>query len=39
MNFEVMPELRWRYGYLTVMRVTVLLCGILYYRFRGSGWL
>lgn len=39
MNFEVMPELRWRYGYPTVVSVTVLLCGILYYRFKPSGWL
>ncbi len=39
MSFEVMPELRWRYGYPTVMSVTVLLCGILFYRFKRSGWL
>jgi magnesium transporter len=39
MNFEVMPELQWRWGYPTVMSVTVILCGILYYRFKRSGWL
>jgi magnesium transporter len=39
MNFEVMPELRWRWGYPTVMAVTVGLCGLLYYRFKRSGWL
>jgi len=39
MNFEVMPELRWRWGYPVVMTVTVSLCGILYYRFKRSGWL
>jgi magnesium transporter len=39
MNFEFMPELQWRWGYPAVMSVTVLLCGILYYRFKRSGWL
>ena len=39
MNFEVIPELRWRWGYPVVMTVTVSLCGILYYRFKRSGWL
>ena len=39
MNFEIMPELRWRWGYPVVMAVTVTLCGILYYRFKRSGWL
>jgi magnesium transporter len=39
MNFEFMPELRWRYGYPVVMTVTVALCGILYYRFKRAGWL
>ncbi len=39
MNFEFMPELQWRWGYPVVMSVTVLLCGVLYYRFKRSGWL
>lgn len=39
MNFEFMPELRWRWGYPVVMTVTVFLCGLLYYRFKRSGWL
>jgi magnesium transporter len=39
MNFEFMPELRWRWGYPTVMAVTLTLCGLLYYRFKRSGWL
>ena len=39
MNFESMPELQWRWGYPVVMTVTVALCGILYYRFKRSGWL
>ena len=39
MNFAVMPELQWRWGYPAVMAVTVTLCGLLYYRFKRSGWL
>jgi len=39
MNFEFMPELQWRWGYPTVMGVTAVLCGALYYRFKRSGWL
>ena len=39
MNFEIMPELQWRWGYPAVMAATVTLCGILYYRFKRSGWL
>lgn len=39
MNFEFMPELEWRYGYPAVMSVIVIVCVILYWRFRRSGWL
>jgi magnesium transporter len=39
MNFEHMPELRWRYGYPVVLALTALLCFILYRRLRRSGWL
>jgi magnesium transporter len=39
MNFKWMPELNWKYAYPTVMSVTLLLCGILYYQFKKSGWL
>ncbi|WP_182084004.1 magnesium/cobalt transporter CorA [Aureimonas sp. ME7] len=39
MNFEVMPELKWRYGYLAVWIAIVSACTILYSRFRKSGWL
>lgn len=39
MNFEAMPELQWRYGYPFVLFVTFLLCTILYYFFKRSGWL
>lgn len=39
MNFDHMPELRWRYGYFVVLAVTVTICSTLYYRFRKAGWL
>jgi magnesium transporter len=39
MNFNFMPELEWRYGYPVVLASIVLLCAVLYWRFRRSGWL
>lgn len=39
MNFDVMPELRWAYGYPAVLAGIVAVCGFLYWRFRRSGWL
>jgi magnesium transporter len=39
MNFENMPELRWRYGYFLVVGVIAALCGFLYLRFRKARWL
>jgi magnesium transporter len=39
MNFEHMPELRWKFGYPLVLAVTVLLCVVLYRRFKRAGWL
>src|SRR5262245_54609770 len=39
MNFEGMPELHWRYGYLAVWVVIVSSCGVLYRRFKRAGWL
>jgi magnesium transporter len=39
MNFEVMPELKWEYGYLVVITAVAAICGTLYYRLRKSGWL
>ena len=39
MNFEHMPELRWRYGYFAVLGVIVVACGGLFWRFRRNGWL
>lgn len=39
MNFDVMPELRWRYGYPAVVSAIALICGGLWFRFRRIGWL
>jgi magnesium transporter len=39
MNFEHMPELRWRYGYAMALGVMVVACGLLYRGFKRSGWL
>jgi magnesium transporter len=39
MNFEVMPELKWEYGYFAVWGTIVTLCGVLYWRFKRTGWL
>lgn len=39
MNFDFMPELRWHYGYFAVLAAIVLLCSLLYARFRRIGWL
>ena len=39
MNFEHMPELRWRYGYPLVVGLMALVCVSLYRAFRRSGWL
>lgn len=39
MNFEVMPELRWPYGYPAVMAVMIGACLGLFAGFKRSGWL
>jgi magnesium transporter len=39
MNFEHMPELKWEFGYPTVMLVILIVCLFLYRRFRQAGWL
>ena len=39
MNFEHMPELKFRYGYAMALGLIVSTCGYLYYRFRRVGWL
>ncbi len=37
MNFENMPELRWKYGYMFVWGVMVAIGGGMYFYFRRSG--
>lgn len=39
MNFEFMPELRWHYGYFTVLGAIVTICVGLWWQFRRIGWL
>ncbi|WP_208245642.1 magnesium and cobalt transport protein CorA (plasmid) [Rhizobium sp. T1470] len=39
MNFENMPELKTQHGYFVVLAVIFSLCGILFWRFKKSGWL
>ena len=39
MNFEHMPELKWQYGYYGVLAVIAVVCGLLYRRFKKTGWL
>lgn len=39
MNFEVMPELKWRYGYPAALGAIVIAGLVLYRRFRKVGWL
>jgi magnesium transporter len=39
MNFKVMPELNWKYGYLFAV-LTILSCsGLLYFYLRMKGWM
>lgn len=38
MNFEWMPELKWRAGYPVAVGVTLLGCVIVYRRLRRAGW-
>jgi magnesium transporter len=39
MNFDVLPELHWKYGYPVVLMVISVVCGWLYWRFRQKQWL
>lgn len=39
MNFKVMPELEWHYGYPAALTLIAVTCGILYRRFKRAGWL
>ena len=39
MNFKIMPELDWKYGYPLALGIVASVCSYLYYRFRKAGWL
>jgi magnesium transporter len=39
MNFEFMPELKWRWGYPVALGVMIGVTGYMYRRFKRSGWL
>jgi magnesium transporter len=39
MNFEVMPELKWKYGYPAALCLVAAVCAYLHWRFRKAGWL
>jgi magnesium transporter len=39
MNFDFMPELRWRYGYFVILGGIATICVGLWLRFRRIGWL
>jgi magnesium transporter len=39
MNFQFMPELRWKYGYLLVIVIMVLVSGGIFTWFRRKGWI
>ena len=39
MNFEFMPELDWRYGYVIVLAVIFGAAGTLFWHFRRAGWI
>jgi magnesium transporter len=39
MNFDHMPELHWRFGYPLVIAVILVICVLLYRRFKQAGWL
>jgi magnesium transporter len=38
MNFDVMPELHWKYGYYAVWAIMILLCIVLYITFKKRKW-
>jgi magnesium transporter len=38
MNFDVMPELHWKYGYFAVWGIMLAVVGVQVYSFRRRGW-
>ena len=39
MNFDYMPELHWKYGYLFALSLMILIAFALYRNFKRAGWL
>ncbi|MFJ8788839.1 magnesium and cobalt transport protein CorA [Streptomyces sp. NPDC102462] len=39
MNFDHMPELKWKYGYPLIMGITVALCLTIHRTLKRNGWL
>ncbi|HUP10703.1 MAG TPA: magnesium/cobalt transporter CorA [Niastella sp.] len=39
MNFKIMPESEWEYGFYSVIIFTIIACAVLYALFKRSGWL
>lgn len=39
MNFALMPELRWAYGYPFAIGLMASVCALVYWRFKSIGWL
>ena len=39
MNFENIPELKWKYGFLLVVVLMGTVCSVMYYKFRKAKWL
>jgi magnesium transporter len=39
MNFDYMPELRWKYGYWSALGLMTLIDGYIFYRLRKAKWL
>jgi magnesium transporter len=39
MNFEVMPELKWKFGYPLALVLIASTCALLYWRFKRARWL
>jgi magnesium transporter len=39
MNFDFMPELRWRFGYPLIWGIMLAVAGGILFLFRRKGWL
>ncbi len=39
MNFNMIPEADWKYGFYSVILFTAAACAVLYFLFKRSGWL